>query len=183
MDSGVPFSTVANVQAVDLSDLLTVLPALGPLAIVLFWVGILFLISRLSGWSRLAERYAATGTVPSEVHRFRSAKVGWAGYNNCLTVGGDMRGLYLAMFPLFRPGHTPLFVPWHDVEAVAGDMWVVSYVEFRFRQVPGVRVRFARSLGEAVVRSAGGAVTIREDENSGSSSLESSIKSVFASWS
>jgi hypothetical protein len=173
--------TTTNIQDIDLPGLLSALPALVPLGFALFWATILFVISRLSGWPRLAERYAATGSVPSTLYRFRSAKVGWSGYNNCLTVGGDMRGLYLAMFPLFRPGHTPLYIPWHDIEAFAGDMWVVSYVEFRFRQIPNVKIRVARALGESVIRDAGGAIAVQEEEKAGSSSFQSSIKSAFTS--
>jgi hypothetical protein len=132
--------TTTNIQDIDLPGLLSALPALVPLGFALFRATILFVISRLSGWSRLAERYAATGSVPSTLYRFRSAKVGWSGYNNCLTVGGDMRGLY-----------------------------------------PNVKIRVARALGESVIRDAGGAIAVQEEEKAGSSSFQSSIKSAFTS--
>ena len=38
-----------------------------------------------------------------------------ARYNGVLTVGVNPAGLYLAVMPLFRPGHPPLFIPWPDV--------------------------------------------------------------------
>lgn len=175
------FST--NVQGFDFAAISSAFMALGPIAVFLFWCGILFVISRVSGWSRLAERYAASGPAPSKVHRFRSARFGWPGYNNCLTIGGDMRGLYLAMFPVLRQGHTPLYIPWHDVEAYAGDMWVVSYVEFRFPRLPKLRIRVTRALGESIIREAGGVIPIREDVAAETSAPIPTIKSGFTPWS
>ena len=39
------------------------------------------------------------------------AKVGWASYKNCLTVYNSPEGLFISVFPLFRLGHPPLFIP------------------------------------------------------------------------
>ncbi len=37
------------------------------------------------------------------------------GYNNCLTIGVDPMGLYLATMIVIRLGHPPLLVPWHEI--------------------------------------------------------------------
>jgi len=37
------------------------------------------------------------------------------GYNNCLIIGADPTGLYLATVFLFRVGHQRLLVPWHEI--------------------------------------------------------------------
>jgi hypothetical protein len=171
----------ADLQHVDSNAFSSGLMLVGPLAIIGLVAVIMAVMGKISGWGRLAERYTASGVVPGNLHRFRSARIGWAGYNNCLTFGGDMRGLYVAMFPLFRPGHPPLYIPWHDLEAYAGDLWVVSYLEFRFPQMPGVRLRVSRSLGDSLIREAAGQVVIQEEEDdAGSQESTSSISSIFS---
>jgi len=170
-----------DLQRVDSNTFSSSLMLFGPLATIGLVAVIMAVMGKISGWGRLAERYTAAGVVPGNLHRFRSARVGWAGYNNCLTFGGDMRGLYIAMFPLFRPGHPPLYIPWHDLEVYAGDLWVVSYLEFRFPQVPGVRLRVSRSLGDSLIQQAAGQVVIQEDAAAaGSQDSKSSISSLFS---
>ena len=172
----------ADLQRVDSNMFSSSMMLFGPLATIGLVAVIMAVMGKISGWGRLAERYTAAGVVPGNLHRFRSARIGWAGYNNCLTFGGDMRGLYVAMFPLFRPGHPPLYIPWHDLEVYGGDLWVVSYLEFRFPQVPGVRLRVSRSLGDSLIQQAAGQVVIHEEESTESKESTSSIRSIFSTW-
>jgi hypothetical protein len=36
-------------------------------------------------------------------------------YNNCVTIGANVSGLYLALFFPFRAGHPPLFIRWDEI--------------------------------------------------------------------
>ncbi len=38
-----------------------------------------------------------------------------AGYRNCLTVGCNHEGLYLATMPPFQFRHPPLLIPWDEI--------------------------------------------------------------------
>jgi hypothetical protein len=69
-------------------------------------------------------------------------------YNNCLTVGSNPEGLYLAVLFLFRVGHPPLFVPWQDISVMTGKLLLWEWTEFRFRQAPGVWLRLYGGLGD-----------------------------------
>ncbi|MFP2902828.1 hypothetical protein [Corallococcus sp. 4LFB] len=74
-----------------------------------------FLLSRMGGWSRLARDYRLDRGGGFPCRRWVSGHMGWVEYRSCLTVGGDERGLYLAVLFPFRMGHPPLCIPWADV--------------------------------------------------------------------
>jgi hypothetical protein len=132
-------------------NLETVLPFLFPVFFIGLWAFVLFLVALLSGWSRLAQAYQAHTRFEGEIWRFRTGHFGWARYNGCLTVGANYEGLYLAVFPLFRIGHPPLFIPWYDITTAEKKGFLSSYLEFKFARAPSVTLHIHRSLGEAIV--------------------------------
>jgi hypothetical protein len=82
---------------------------------------ITFLISRLSGWALLTKRFRTEGdffgtTWSWQKGRFR----GWCNYNNCLRVGTDTQSLYLAVNKPFGMFHSPLLIPWTEIEVQPG---------------------------------------------------------------
>ncbi len=82
------------------------------IAFVAFWMGIVYLISRIGGWAKLAEQYPATGRIQGSVYRFCSARLRFmASYSNCLTVIVSPAGLYMEPMILFRFGHSPILIP------------------------------------------------------------------------
>jgi len=67
------------------------------------------------GWSRLSEVYATTRHPPAQLLRRQTVMVGQVLYCNCITVGFDDIGLYLAPgFPVSIFGKRPLFLPWTE---------------------------------------------------------------------
>lgn len=88
-----------------------------PVGFVAFWCLIAWLIARLGGWRRLARRFRAAEK-PREGQFFylNYGSVGPLGYyKGCLIVGVTAPGLYLAVWPIFRPGHPPLLIPWQAI--------------------------------------------------------------------
>lgn len=83
-------------------------------------VGIILLVSRLSGWQRLAEHYPARGPMPSRRRWFGYGVFrGWLGYNGGLVVAGDEAGLHLGALPvLLSFCHRPIFIPWSDLREI-----------------------------------------------------------------
>ncbi|HEX5037309.1 MAG TPA: hypothetical protein VFX30_09155 [bacterium] len=83
----------------------------------LFWMAVVFLISRISGWAGMAKRYRLEGgEFPNR--RYGSASIRIANYKGVLRVGHDRKGLYLGVNVLFRAGHPNLFIPWRDVTEI-----------------------------------------------------------------
>ncbi|NPC71954.1 hypothetical protein D7Y27_34350 [Corallococcus sp. AB004] len=74
-----------------------------------------YVLAAMGGWRRLARDYRLDKGGGFPCRSFVSGEVGGVSYGNCLTLGGDARGLYLAAFFLFRLGHPPLCIPWADV--------------------------------------------------------------------
>jgi hypothetical protein len=126
------------------------------------WIGVSVFLSWFGGWMTLARSYRLTGEFCGRRWRFRSVVVrsswGHASYGTCVTLGASARGLCLAVFPLFRIGHAPLFVPWTDLRIAAHDWLLYSYLEFRFHRVEGVWLRVPRTLGQEVAAAGGLAV-------------------------
>jgi hypothetical protein len=81
----------------------------------IFWALVIGLISYVSGWQRLAQRYRATIPPTGKVWRWQRGQVGWARYNGVLTLTTNDQGLFMETFWLFGFGHPRLFIPWHEI--------------------------------------------------------------------
>jgi hypothetical protein len=80
------------------------------------WMGVGFLISMVSGWHSLAERYRTDRPFPTHKRWMQSAKMRFScGYNSILTLASDSEALYLGVLAPFRVGHPRLFVPWGNI--------------------------------------------------------------------
>ena len=83
----------------------------------IFWVGIILLSARMTGWHKLAQRFAITYDPQGEEFNFRSAQFGrFTNYSNILTVTVSFEGIALRPFFLFRAGHETLLFPWDSVQ-------------------------------------------------------------------
>lgn len=83
-----------------------------------FFAGVLVVIAKLSGWTKLAERFRADRE-PDDGTCFRGQffRIGWCDYNGCTTIRVSSEGLYLAVWPIFV-GHAPLLIPWSALRVV-----------------------------------------------------------------
>ncbi len=92
------------------------------LLIPLAWCCISFAMSRLSGWVRLAQQYpATTEATGGEVARMRTGRIGVINYYSCLTFRATEEGLHIAVTPLLRLGHPPMFIPWDEFHHISND--------------------------------------------------------------
>lgn len=102
---------------------LALIPAMG---FFLTW-----LLSNLSGWSRLAQTYRDRGECRSaslsETARFRTGRLGAVNYHSVLTFVVCETGLGIRVPLLFRLGHPPLFIPWSEFYRVSDDPMLYSH--------------------------------------------------------
>lgn len=85
--------------------------------VAILWAGIGVVVSLVSGWRSLAERYRTEREFPEHKRRMQSAQMrAAANYNNILTLASDAEGLYMGLTINMFPGHPRLFIPWADVE-------------------------------------------------------------------
>jgi hypothetical protein len=114
---------------------------------IAMWCLAVAIIARVGGWARLAEQYRHDGPFEGRKWRFRSANFGrWTSYGGVLTVGGDRQGLYLAVMPLFRIGHPPLFIPWQDVRRTSRRWHEFFGTPLEIGREPPVRVTFTGDI-------------------------------------
>jgi len=79
------------------------------------WCFILFILSSLGGWHKLAGRFQTNLPVPKG-SPFKNGKVGLVSYSRCLKIEATPDGFFLGVFSLFRVGHPMLFIPWSEVK-------------------------------------------------------------------
>ena len=114
----------------------------------IFWGFIMHVLSRLGGWSRLAEDYRSDSEMPSTRFRMRSVLLrGWTHYGNCITFGVDQRGLHLASFGSLL-GHPRLLIPWSDISITPKKSWGIRSAELRFRRTPEIPVVISARLAD-----------------------------------
>ena len=118
---------------------------------VLLWILVGFVVAQIGGWGELSRYYRAGNPFNGQRWSFRSGRMRLnMSYNNCLAVGANTQGLYVAVFFLFRTGHPPLFIPWQDISVKTGKTLWWPWTEFRFRQAPSVFLKTYGGLGEEI---------------------------------
>ena len=115
------------------------------------WCGTCYLLSKMSGWQTLAEKYAARGLYSGETQSWQSGRMGFCSYRNCLTVGVNHQGLYLAVMPIFALVATPLLIPWHAVSALARKkIFFMTYTEITVEFPPVVTLQLYGSFFDRI---------------------------------
>jgi len=85
--------------------------------IATIWPIVLFTISKITGWTRLAEKYRTWEDPESNV--MRAVRVNWGNImitGNIYTIACNRTGLYLGVLFPFRLFHPPLLIPWHEIK-------------------------------------------------------------------
>jgi hypothetical protein len=86
---------------------------------VVGWFAVSYFLGKESGWQKLAEDYAESGTEPSQEFSTVSGYVGSISYQGSLRVSTHQLGLALRVFFLFRFGSTNLNIPWTAIESIS----------------------------------------------------------------
>jgi hypothetical protein len=100
---------------------------------VVGWLSVTFYFARVTGWNKLAGKYASTEKPRTQL--MQAVSVSWGSpmfTGNIYTLGSTERGLYLGVLFPFRFGHHPLLIPWRDIKAQRVQKLLVSKVELSF---------------------------------------------------
>jgi hypothetical protein len=120
------------------------------------WLLVSAVISFTGGWATLATRFRLK--VPFMGGRWtgQSGQMRWiASYGNCLTVGGNAQGLYLATMLLFRFRHPPLLIPWEEVRVSRRQIMFLRYVRFGLGREIDIPLHLRPKLADNVRGAAG----------------------------
>jgi hypothetical protein len=91
------------------------LPYILPFVIIGWCAFVLYVLSLMSGWQRLAQRYPARGEPDGKTFTWQSARIGRVQYNNALKFTVSPNGLSVASWGPFRFAHAPFTIPWRDI--------------------------------------------------------------------
>jgi len=110
------------------------------------WFLVLWVLSVASGWRRLAKRFDAPSLAPADAHRLGSVFIGAVRYNGVLRLAIDHRGMFLSPYPIFRPFHRPLLVPWSEIQIEEATGRTFAGWQLVFPAVPGTRLILPQSV-------------------------------------
>jgi hypothetical protein len=125
----------------------------------LFFAGIIWLLSVMSGWSRLARDYGSDREFRGAFMHMHSARMGLVNYNSILKAGVYQDCLYLRVIFFFRAGHRHLVIPLAEISGRETKGFLGSEVALSFARVPDMRMRITGRLAEGIERQSGGAWT------------------------
>ena len=126
------------------------------------WHVLCFHIAENGGWNTLAKQYSSNIPFLGKRFRFKSGRISAQGsYGNCLTLGANKEGLYIAvMFPFIK--HAPLVIPWSDLTAhESKKRYFFTSIGLEFSKSPGNTFQFPKSLIEKVSKESGGQLNLR----------------------
>jgi len=134
-----------------------------PVLFIGTWFLVAFMISRVGGWTTLAEHYRSDQPFSGTLIRFQAAQLRYGtNYNGCLNFGVNSESLYMAPMAFFRMFHSPLLVPWSEITARPIKLWgIFNFVELRFQRAPEIPVRIRVSLAEKFGLASNGRFTHR----------------------
>ncbi|MEP3227226.1 MAG: hypothetical protein ABJO01_14710 [Parasphingorhabdus sp.] len=95
--------------------------ALFPIFFIGLWLGIVLLIAKTSGWSKLQDRFPDRHDMALLAMRSQSgimggAKMGKAKFSGCLKLDVCRTGLRVSVWKIFGPFQRPFFVPWSQID-------------------------------------------------------------------
>jgi hypothetical protein len=85
-----------------------------------------YILAAVGGWRRIAKTFPARDRPDGKWHYMQSGMVGVVSYGSGLIVCSSIAGLYVAVLPMFRLAHPPLFLPWKEINVrmVRRFLWV-----------------------------------------------------------
>lgn len=95
--------------------LISLIPVVVLIGIPFFWFFVIWLISIIGGWHRLAQRYRTTQLPTGQKWFNQYGFVNGARYGNILNLTTNDEGIFLETVPMFNFNHARLFIPWRDL--------------------------------------------------------------------
>jgi hypothetical protein len=96
------------------------------LLVGMWWVFVLWLLSELSGWRKLAAIFRAQHPPSGRCLPMQGGWVGDTLYTGCLTIYTSDEGLYVSIWPIFRFRQPPLLIPWSAIHNRREKRWMLS---------------------------------------------------------
>ncbi|MEM7067715.1 MAG: hypothetical protein AAF478_02430 [Pseudomonadota bacterium] len=116
----------------------------------LFWFGVVWMVSRIGGWAKLASIHPANAPVQGDVYRWRSARIRlFSSYRSSLTITVNNEGIHMQPLIFFRFGHEPIFIPWQAVSKLERTtLWPLASAKMEIRMASGEKPMTLKLYGD-----------------------------------
>jgi hypothetical protein len=91
-------------------------PLFFPVFFIAMWLAVTTLLSFVSGWFALMQRYPDQKESPILRLKGLSGSLGFVGMRSILNISVCPSGLRLGMMRIFGPFSRPFFIPWNDLQ-------------------------------------------------------------------
>jgi hypothetical protein len=123
---------------------------------LLTYIVVCFVITLWSGWALLALRFRLHSKYTGPRWRGQSGQWRWlCNYNNCMIVGADPQGLYLANILPFALFHPRLFIPWSEITYTTKALWFMDGVRYRLGRDLRIPLWLRKKTSERIKGAAG----------------------------
>jgi hypothetical protein len=131
------------------------MPAAFPLLFASMWFAVTVILTRISGWHELMQRFPDRGEAPLLALKNQSGQIGSVLARNILNLSVCPSGLRVGIMRIFGPFSRPFFVPWADLRVTRKENWVWRSARFTFGVPPVGRLTLAAELADTLARAAG----------------------------
>lgn len=120
-------------------------------AILLLWTAVLFLLSFIGGWKRLAGTFRTELKPSGDSFSAASGCMRVVNYSFVLNAAVSSEGLFLSVLKPFRPFHPGLFIPWSSIVSLKHKSLLFNrFIEIGIKDSKGV---FHFTLSDKVLTS------------------------------
>ena len=121
----------------------------------LFWLAVTMLLSILSGWFRLMERYPDRAEDALAVLKNQSGSLGAVSMRSILNLSVCPSGLRIGIMRIFGPFSRDFFVPWNEITVTRGDRFFWKVAKLSLGQPSMGKLTVFADVADRMARAAG----------------------------
>lgn len=125
------------------------------IAFPLLWFAVTMILSFLSGWFRLMERYPDRDEIPVVTLANQSGSLGLVSMRGILKLSVCPSGLRIGMMRIFGPFCRNFFVPWSEITVERSDRVLWKVAKLSFGQPSNGNLKVFAEVADRLARAAG----------------------------
>jgi hypothetical protein len=125
------------------------------LAFPLLWFAVTMILSFLSGWFRLMERYPNSDEIPIVTLANQSGSLGLVSMRGILKLSVCASGLRIGIMRIFGPFCREFLVPWNEITVTRSDRYFWKVAKLSFGQPSNGNLKVFAEVADRMARAAG----------------------------
>jgi hypothetical protein len=125
------------------------------IAFPLLWFAVTLILSVLSGWFRLMERYPNRDEIPLLTLTNQSGSLGIVSMRNILKLSVCASGLRIGIMRIFGPFCRDFLVPWDEITVTRGDRYLWKFAKLSFGQPASGSLKLFAEVADRLARAVG----------------------------